>query len=481
MPLLRSIVVNIGWLSAAQFADYLLRAVIGILVARHLGVEQYGAFAPAMSLALMGAVFTDIGMRMTILRSGSSGAGDLRRVTAIASAGKGLLIILVYLALLGFALAVGLNGLEFTLIAILGAGVFLGTYSELFTAVLQAREHMALWGAVTVGFRLILLAAVIAVILVGGDAVGIGLAYAAANVIAALISLAIAAPGLRHIEAQPTSERDSLAILVRRALGFGSAAVLMALFLQADIVMIRLLLGEEAGRYYSGLYGVALRLLTLLYALPVVVQSAVMPRLYRYASDHAMLSRAYSVLLRWSLGVSAVISGVSVALAPSLVTLLFGEEYAPAAASFAVLAASLWLHQLNYVCGDVLYALDRQAWRAWALGIVVALNIALNFVMIPVWAAVGAASTTLIAELVLFILLFIALQRRFKLKSVRILVPPLALGSAAGLMTWSLSGIVHPYLLMVVGAVLAAAVIVVLIVLRYLNPGDILIQDTGRP
>jgi O-antigen/teichoic acid export membrane protein len=478
MPLLRSIVVNIGWLSAAQFTDYLLRAVIGVLVARYLGVEQYGSFAPAMSLVLMGAVFTDLGLRMTILRTGSSDPGDLGRVTAVAAAGKGMLILLVYLAMLAFAALVGLSGTDLLLVAIVGAGVFIGGYAELFTAVLQARERMALWGAVTIGFRLVLLAAVIAVVFLGGDVVGVGWAYAGANVLAALLSLVVAAPALRASAERSPAERDKLTTLLRRAAGFGAAAVMMALFLQADIVMIRLLLGEEAGRYYSGLYGVAFRLLTLLYAFPVVVQSAVIPRLYRYAADQAMLSRAYGILVRWSLAVSAALAGVAAALAGPLIVLLFGDEFAPAGPAFAVLAASLWLHQLNYVCGDVLYALDRQARRAWSLSAVVAFNIALNFFMIPAYAAVGAAWSTLIAEFVLFLLLFLALQRRFKLKPFKTLAPPIALGAAAGLATWSLSGILNPYLLLAAGAVLAAAVPFILIVLHYLDPGEILVKDT---
>jgi len=479
MPLVRKIVLNIGWLSGAQFVDYLLRAVIGVLVARYLGVEQYGAFAPAMSLALMGAVFTDLGLRMTVLRTGSTDPADLRRVTGIAAAAKGILIALVYLLLLAFTAATGLGGLEFTLVAILGAGIFLGSYAELFTAILQARERMALWGAVTVGFRLILLCAVLTVVLNGGDVVAIGLAYAAANVLGALVALAMAGLTANRAAAANPAPGTPVSILLRRSLQFGAAAVLMALFLQADIVMLRLLLGEAAGRYQSGLYGVAFRLIALLYAVPIVVQSAVMPRLYGYASDPARLGRAYSVLFRWSLAVSAALSAVAAALAPILVVLLFGEEFGPAAPAFALLAAGLWLHQLNYVCGDTLYALDLQAWRAWSLAAVVALNIGLNLFMIPAFGAVGAALSTLIAELLLLLLLYAAAQRRVPLKSAATFTAPLVLSILAGICLWAVSLISPASIQLLLGAAAVLAVPALLLVFRYLRLSDIF--QSGNP
>ncbi len=479
MPLLRKIVVNIGWLSGAQFVDYLLRAAIGVLVARYLGVEQYGAFAPAMSLALMGAVFADLGLRMTVLRTGSTDPSDLRRVTRIAATTKGFLIVVIYLLLLAFTATTGLSGVEFILVAILAAGIFLGSFAELFTAILQARERMASWGAVTVGFRLILLCAVLIVIFAGGDVVAVGLAYAAANVLGALVALAVVGLSAKQEAEAVSPSRTPALVLLRRSLQFGAAAVLMALFLQADIVMIRLLLGEVAGRYQSGLYGVAYRLIALLYAVPVVIQSAVIPRLYSYASDPSHIGRAYKILFRWSLAVSAALSAVSAALAPILVVLLFGEEFGPAAAAFALLAAGLWLHQLNYVCGDTLYALDLQAWRAWSLAAVVALNIGLNLFLIPAYGAVGAAVSTLIAELVLFLLLFAAVQRRLPLKTAAAFAAPVALGIVAGLAVWGTTIIAPTIVSLITGGAALAAVPALLLVFRYLRLSDIF--QSGSP
>ncbi len=469
MARLRSIVVNIGWLGGAQLLDYVLRAAVAVAVARHLGVGYYGSFAAALSLVLMAAVFADFGLRMTVLKTGASNPAVLPGVAALATGAKAVLLAALYVLLLALAAALGMSGMEFLLVGVLGAGIFLGSFMELFTAVLQARERMALMGSVTVGFRAVLLAAVLAAILFGGDIVGIAIAYAAASLLGALIAAAVALP---HLRSTPFS-RPRVEPLLRQTLQFGAAGVLAALFLQADIVMLRVLHGPEQ----TGLYAAAFRLVAMLYAVPIVVQAAVIPRLYRYASDPERLREAYRVLVRWSLAASAALAACAVALAPTLVATLFGEGFRAAWPAFAVLALNLCLHQLNYVGGDTLYALGRQGWRAAALAAAVALNIAVNFFAIPRFGAAGAAWTTVASELFLLLLLFASLQRRFHLAVLRTLVPPLAVGALAGLLLWAVRELLPLLAQLALGAVAAAAVPLILLLTRYLRPGEALAAE----
>jgi O-antigen/teichoic acid export membrane protein len=463
----RSVVVNIGWLGASQLADYLLRAVIAVVVARHLGVEQYGLFAPAVALVLMAVVFTDLGLRMTVLKAGSSAPESLLSVATIAFSLKGALIVVVYGILLSAAAAMGFAGREFLLTAILGAGVFLGSFTDLFTAILQAKERMGKVGTAVVGYRIALLAVVTATVLVGGGVMEIAVAYALAGLFGTLVSGVLALPYLRGGRLTALRVRP----LMRETLQFGIAGTLVVLFLQADIVMLRVL--HPSGQYESGLYGAVFRLVSLLYAVPIVVQSAVIPRLYKYAGDPELLMRAYRVLFRWSTAISVSLSAVSLALAPTLVELFFGFEYAPAWPAFAVLAAGLWPHHLNYACGDVLYAAGRQGWRASALAVTVALNILMNFVLIPAYGSVGAAVSTLVSEIVLFSLLFASLQRRYPQPVGGVLTVPLILGIGVALILWFARTALPTFGQLALGALAALALPLCLLWSGYLRIEDV--------
>ena len=474
MAKLRSIVINIGWLSAAQFFDYLLRAVIGILVARHLGVQQFGSFAPSLSLVLMAAVFTDLGLRMTIVKSGSSQPNSLTGVFTVASGAKAVLLTFVYLALLLLAAVLNLGAQEFVLVAILGAGVLIGNFSELVLGVLQAKEKMALMSAVTVSFRLVLLASVLAVILSGGDVVAVTIGYSAAHIISAFIALIIVIPQLRRtpMTSQP------IKLLLGQSLQFGVVTVLMPVFMQADIVMLRLLHAD--GQTMSGLYAVSYRLVALLYVVPNIIQSAVIPRLYRYAAEPDRLRVAYKILFRWSLVTSATLGAITLALAPTLISLLFGTEFLAAAPALAILALNLPLHQLSYVCGDTLYALKRQGRRAISLIICVVFNIGINILVIPIYGAVGAAWTTVISGSILLILLLAGVHKAFPLNIFREGFAPLAAAALAALVIWSLKDMLPIALQFVLAGLVALGVPVLLLLFRYIKLGDLIRPDNNE-
>ena len=465
MPALRTVVVNIGWLGAAQAVDYLLRAAIGILVARYLGVEQYGAFAPSLSLALMGAVFVDLGLRITIVRRGSAMPPTLGNTLALAAGAKLVLVVAVYAGLLALAALFGPGGEELLLTAVLAGGVFLGSFMELLTATLQSRERMAAFGGLTVGFRIVLLLAVLAVVLTGGGVVAVAAGYAAANVLGALLAAAVALPLPRDLK----SEKADAGGFFREAFQFGVIGVLTAVFMQADIVMIRLL----HSRPESGLYAAAFRLVALLYAVPMVVQAAVVPRLYAYGKDRERLGAAYGVLFRWSMAVSAVISGVVAAVAPLVIELVFGREFAGAAPAFAVLALGLWLHQTYYVCADVLAALGRLAWRAGVMAAGVALNIGLNLFAIPAYGAIGAAWTTLVSELFVLALLLAALQRVLPIPLLRYSLPALAAGAVAGSALFFLGSYLPAIAVLLLAGAVAPAAMGVLLATGHLRLGDV--------
>jgi O-antigen/teichoic acid export membrane protein len=160
------------------------------------------------------------------------------------------------------------------------------------------------------------------------------------------------------------------------------------------------------------------------------------------------------------------------ALAPTLVELFFGDQYLPAWPAFALLAASLWPHHLNYACGDVLYAEGKQGLRAAALALTVVLNIVLNFLIIPAYGSVGAAVSTLVSEIVLFSLLFASLQRRYPQPVVGIFPIPLVLGTALALVLWFARAGLPVFGQLALGALAALALPLCLLWSGYLRIDD---------
>lgn len=89
-----------------------------------------------------------------------------------------------------------------------------------------------------------------------------------------------------------------------------------------------------------------------------------------------------------------------------LITSVFGERYA---ASIPVIQVLFWAAPALYVgfiCQFLAIALhlERQAVRLLAIGVL--LKIAMNALILPQWGALGAAGTTVVAEILMAVLLF---------------------------------------------------------------------------
>src|SRR5262249_50622044 len=127
---------------------------------------------------------------------------------------------------------------------------------------------------------------------------------------------------------------------------------------------------------------------------------AYLPSYSRTIVDGAARTRH---LVETSMGMAATIgaplvAGVIVTAAP-LLTLLFGSPYAAGATALQVLAMSIGVVFLHMLVGNVILAQHRTRLQAAINGLSAAVNIGLNFVLIPRYGIVGAAAATLMAEL----------------------------------------------------------------------------------
>jgi O-antigen/teichoic acid export membrane protein len=148
---------------------------------------------------------------------------------------------------------------------------------------------------------------------------------------------------------------------------------------------------------------------------PGVLLAATFPLLARSAHMEAIKPNALRELLGQTtlalLGLGALATLLLILLAGPMIALLYGPTYAASAPILAWLALACVPMYINYGLTHALIATDRP--RLYALFTLAALsvNLGLNLALIPVIGLVGAALTTVAAELTLLILCAIAVYR----------------------------------------------------------------------
>ncbi len=183
-----------------------------------------------------------------------------------------------------------------------------------------------------------------------------------------------------------------------QSLPFAAVAVLGAVRYSFDVVLIGLLLGGVQ----AGLYSAPYRILTFLISIAAAYLTSLLPALVQsHVSDPARGDRLVNGSIRiMAIFVLPVAVGGTI-LAEDVVTLLFGPAFERSADAFRVLIWALVPLCLGGGYRILLRASNRQSSEMRAVAWSAGTNVALNLVLIPRAGLVGAATATLVGEMVL--------------------------------------------------------------------------------
>ena len=226
-------------------------------------------------------------------------------------------------------------------------------------------------------------------------------------------SLAGAAGGwfwLRHRFFTPTLSfrPETWNAVVRRATPLGAAIVLSVAYTRTAVFVLDALEGPNA----VGTYGVAMKLSEPLAILPAALLAAVFPAVVGWrADDNPAVERLRSVTTVVLAVCGVLVAAVGVTAGPWLLGVLYGSQYAGAAAPFQILAVAVLFTFVNYALTHFVIAHDLHRRYLAFTATVFVLNGVLCLVLVPRFGLVGAAWSVVLSETVLLILCWRALRR----------------------------------------------------------------------
>ena len=393
----------------AELVGRLLAVATTLLVARVLGVSDFGLFAVLSGLAVLVAELSDLGLQGIAVQSIVSGALPLSALVAAKARLTAGLLVVTTLAFFPAALSWSGALLPQTWRGSWQAGLQHGpllfplvVYSatanwvELLGIALRVRGRRALEAATIVTFRATGLILVSAVLWAGTGLRGLVWALAASAVpplVLAVVFLRATSAGLGG----PAHAATSVGRTLKASSPLAVNGVLAILSLRIELLALAFLRGSRE----AGLFAAALKVIELMNVVPGAIAAGAMPALTREAA------RGTDVVRRRTAATVALLAAPAAAglvlVAPGVVTLL-GQGYDAAATPLRVLAPAVLALFMNAILLHALIAAG-QARRVPVLTAGrVAAAAALALVLIPRFGAAGAAAGFLTAELVLLML-----------------------------------------------------------------------------
>ncbi len=391
-PGLRRILGNMGWLIADRIIRMGMGLFVGVWVARYLGPAQFGSLNFAIAfIALFGTVAT-LGLDGIVVREVLHNADHTHEIlgTTLALRTSGS-ILAIGIALATLTLSQPHDRQALLLVSILSIGLVFqafDTIDSFFQS--QVRSKITVWaknGAflvfAAIRVRLIYAKAPLwafAAAITGEIALG-----AAGMVIGYRLS------GGRISSWRSRGKRAAYLLQQSWPVIFSSMAIMV--YMRLDMVMLKMMQGDFA----VGLYSAATKVSEVWYFIPVAIVSSVSPAIMRAKDDPELLNGRLRKLFSL-MTLSACVIGAIVALAShAIIHILYSDSYSGAA---PVLAVHVWASVFVFLgVAQTPWDIAKNMLKLSLMRTIAgaAINVAINFALIPRFAAMGAAIATVVA------------------------------------------------------------------------------------
>lgn len=389
---------NASWILIGQGANFLLQAGYFILLARLLGVTEYGAFAGAFALVNIISPYCALGGGMLFMRyviADKSKAGVYWGNAVLVTSGLSIVIAAI-LFLTGPKITGVHSRLLFVVLTI--ANCLFAQIAGMASQVFQAYEKLRLTAAISFSANLarFIVLTIMIVTLHRATAFQWSIGVLIASAVAALLSMVWV-----YKEIGPSAYSFNL---IRRRIGegfgFSFAGTTQAVYTDIDKTMLTHYgLDKE-----NGFYTLAYRIIDFASTPVVALDLAIIPKYFSLSRER--MTAVVKLAIKSSRTAALMglgIAGTTLLLAP-IVPHLVGRDFS------GVLIALRWLswiplfRGIHRLMGSALTGTGYQNIRTTAQFTVAAVNLLLNLWMIPTFGWIGAAWSSFACDALLAVL-----------------------------------------------------------------------------
>ena len=392
-PYLQNVVSNTGWLFAEKMVRMGVGLFVGVWVARFLGPEQFGYLSFALAFVSLFSAIAGLGLDGVVVRDlvyDPSGKDEILGTAFILKFISGVFTFLTVLA--AIRLLRPTDSLTFWLVGIIAGGMIFNAFDTIdfwFQSQVQSK-----YSVVAKSSAFLLISAVkVALILTKAPLIAFAGAGFAEIVIGSLGMVMTYRVSGRQIRCW----RSSLPVAKRLLkdswpLIFSSIAIMI--YMRIDQVMI----GEMVGSKEVGIYSVAVQLVEAWYFIPGIVVSSVFPSIVEAKEMgesvfYDRLQRLYNFM-----AFVAYVIVIPVTLVSGwVIKILYGAAYSKSGPMLAILIWSILFTNLGMARSTFLTTMNWTMIHFLTVGLGCAINVVLNFMLIPAYGGMGAVIASCVA------------------------------------------------------------------------------------
>lgn len=399
--------------TVALIGGRLITAVFGwagsVIIARSLAGDDWGRYSFVFALLGLLDVVTDLGVgRVVLARLNSRNPDEAAQIAGSFFVLRALLGLIGFTAAVGYAWAVGLSPLVMAATAFAGTTVLLATPANALFVLYQSRLRLTFVAAGDIVGQMVQFLLIVVVALLH-PALLMFIIPAVVREVVVIVWRAVGVPRLLEPEFRPTFRRPTAywGEMLREAIPLSFGFALLHLLERIDTLMLQQMDTYDA----VGKYAIGYKFSDLL---ALVVSSLAVPFTTVLISSWPDRPAAFRARFQQAVVIAAVLAGLAVtAFTPAarpVISLLYGIQYAGGAPAAVLLVIGAGFSGVTYVVVSSLIAARKLKVFPVIAAVGLVLNVVLNYILIPLRSIVGAATATVITEVVMLVAMLLVLQ-----------------------------------------------------------------------
>jgi len=442
--------INIAAIFSGRVVGKLLAMIIGIILARYLGPENYGKYSFATSICFIFMVFSDFGMDDLLVRDISADRSMADRSFGASLVVKTFMAV-VSIALLWFTLSLMHYSKEMIIYSMVFAiHIIFIVQINTINSIFRANERMEYSACIIIINGILGLSFISCLVYLNQSLLFIIFSRVVVFSLSFLISLYL----ITKVITRPNFNFNVsfLIEIAKKSFPFLTIGLINTLTLKFDILM----LSKMKGEVYVGYYAAAANdLFFSLFIIPGTVTTVVYPifsRQYRNAKNNLRESINFTIKLLTIIGVPLCIGAFI--LADQIIYFLFGPQYQNSIIVLRIIAFAISFMFIREPFGFGIAAIGKEKMLMWMNFLSLVLNIMLNIILIPLYSHVGAAITSVGCIILTCFLSFYYLNKTIQgIKLISNFYKPIISGIIMGGMVFLLRNNLHVLVNICVGAI----------------------------
>ena len=401
----------------SQFLASICGFIWTILIARYLGVSDYGIMNFAISFTGISVILMDLGISVHIVRHIATDYDSSSKYLGNAIPLKSILSFISFLITLVILIIMGSDELTIQITLLFTIERIFVSMTGLLNGALQAVEEGKYQAIGNILLNLLLLAFIIISILSNLGIYGITISYVLANFIVVIVQYLLVEKRISKPKFE--FDREFCKKILLLSIPFALTSFFGLILSSVDMLMLTNMIGS----YANGLYSSAYKLISIFALIQTVYFTVIFPVMSRlFKNEKKLFVVSFEKSVKYLMLIVIPLSFAVMVYSTDIIILFFGEEYLMASSILSILMWTVSLGFLAGICLNLLNASHKEKTVTLNLMITALVNVILNLFLIPKYSYNGAAITTVLSDILSLVLFLYSVYKLGVLKNKKLLV-----------------------------------------------------------